>query len=426
MAFLLFILVTGTLFVRPGEIIPAMRGWEFFFYFIMPCLLLSFESVAGQLSQRSLRTQPITVCVLGMLPAVVISNLAHGNIDMAVDQGWSFIKNLIYYFLLVGLVDRPSRFRGFLFWLWVFCLAFVVLALLQHHGLIELSMEKAVNGSSVSESGEQIVTARMVGSGLFGDPNDMCMVIVTGLILGIYWMGDNLLYAVSLPIFGYGLMQTQSRGGFIAFMAACGVLLLTRYGWKKGAMLLAAGLPALLLVFKGRMTKISTDEGTAHSRIELWGDGLEFFKSSPLFGVGAGKFHELTDDGHVAHNAYVQAYAELGLFGGIFFIGAFYFSLSAIYGMGGIHTEGMDPNIRRAQSIMMALTAGIATLLLTLSQTFYMTTYMIFGLITAYLRITNASKILIGFRVDSSFIKRLLLAGILFLAVLFLFVRFFK
>ncbi|MFZ4700439.1 MAG: O-antigen ligase family protein [Candidatus Methylumidiphilus sp.] len=287
-------------------------------------------------------------------------------------------------------------------------------------------MEKAVNGSSVSESGEQIVTARMVGSGLFGDPNDMCMVIVTGLILGIYWMGDNLLYAVSLPIFGYGLMQTQSRGGFIAFMAACGVLLLTRYGWKKGAMLLAAGLPVLLLVFKGRMTKISTDEGTAHSRIELWGDGLEFFKSSPLFGVGAGKFHELTDDGHVAHNAYVQAYAELGLFGGIFFIGAFYFSLSAIYGMAGTHTEGIDPNIRRAQSIMMALTAGIATLLLTLSQTFYMTTYMIFGLITAYLRITNASKILIGFRVDSSFIKRLLLAGILFLAVLFLFVRFFK
>lgn len=331
MNFFLFILLTAMVYIRPGEVIPALVGWEFFFYLSVPCVLLSFQSILGQLSGRSLKTQPITLCVFLLLPATLISNLVHFDLDIETTKGWSLtIKNIIYYILVISLVNTPSRLRQFLFWLWFFCLASTVLAVLQYHGLIHLNYLETMITSIATESGERESVTRMTGSGLFGDPNDLCAVINTGLILSLYGMSDRLfrlprlLYGVSSLIFGYALMQTQSRGGFIALVAACGIVLLSRYGWKKAVMLGAAGLPIMLLVFKGRITTISAQEGTAHQRIGMWADGFEFFKSSPIFGIGAGQFSKFTADGHVAHNAYIQTYAEMGLFGGTLFSGAFF------------------------------------------------------------------------------------------------------
>ncbi|MCX7114019.1 MAG: O-antigen ligase family protein [Proteobacteria bacterium] len=431
MNFLFFILVTATIFIRPGEIFPASRGFEFFFYLILPCLVLSFQAMLEQLSKRNLQAQPITLCVLGLLVTVWTSNLAHLDINAAVTQGWMFLKHVIYYTLLVSLVNTPSRFRRFLFWLWVFAMAFIVLVLLQHHGLIKLSMKETLNEGYLSATGERIEVARMTGSGMFADPNDMSVVILIGIILGIYWTGDRLfplpriLYLASSLISIYALTQTQSRGGFIALIGACGVALLARYGWKKAAILGTAGLPLLLPIVKGRLTTISTG-GTAHLRISLWNEGLVFLKSAPLFGIGAEKFRESTDSGQPAHSSYVQAYAELGFFGGTFFVGAFFLALWAIYRMGVSRAEIVDTHLQWAQPFLMAITAGIATLILTLSQTYYISTYMVLGLATAYLRVTNAPKILTGYRVNLSLMMRLARVSLLFLVGLYIFVRLFN
>ena len=431
MNFFLFILVTATLFIRPGEIIPMLRGWEFFFYLIVPCLVLSIPSVLGQLSKRSLQSQPITVCVLGLMITVVLSNVMHLDIDEVAIQNWSlFLKNLIYYILLISLLSTSIRLRKFLFWLWFFSLLFIVLTLLKHHGLIELSMQETLNDNYGSLDGQQVVVERMTGSGIFGDPNDMCVVIVIGFVLSLYWVGDRLfpvpwpLYAASSLTFGYALLKTQSRGGLIALMTACGVLLLTRYGWKKAAILAGAGLPLVLLAFKGRITNISTQEATGHSRIGLWSEGFNFFRSSPLFGIGTQKMSQSI--GHVAHNAYIQAYAEMGLFGGTFFTGAVFLALWAFYRLGIAKEEITDPNLRRARPLMMAVTAGFAMLMMTLSQTYYMSTYMLLGLATAYLRLSNAHDILPSFRVGFPLVKRLTLFSISFLVVFYIFVRLFK
>ena len=328
MAFLLLILLTGILFIRIGEIFPALQGIEFFFYLFVPCFIMSFSNVMRQLSQRNLQTQPITLCVFMILLADVLSNLTHFNFVGVADHGVSSLKNVMYYLVLISQVNTSLRFRQLLFWIWLFCLVFIILVLLNHFGVIKLSIMEAFNDSYESETGETMRVKRMTGSGLFGDPNDMCMVIVTGLVLGFYLMGDNLfplprlVYLASAIVFGYALKQTQSRGGFIAFMAACGMTMLARFGWKKAVMAGAAVLPVVLIVFKGRLTAISTKEGTAHTRIQLWSDGLSYFKSSPLFGIGTGKYAEYSH--HVAHNAYVHAYAEMGLLGGGPFVGAFF------------------------------------------------------------------------------------------------------
>ncbi len=73
----------------------------------------------------------------------------------------------------------------------------------------------------------------------------------------------------------------------------------------------------------------------------------------------------------------------------------------------------------------MAITAGLATQLLTLSENLYMSTYMVLGLVTAYLRLINLPKIL-GFRVNSALIKRFALINIATLVGLYTFIRLFK
>ena len=41
LAFFLFLLVNATLFIRPGEIVSSMEGWEVYFYCIVICLIVA-------------------------------------------------------------------------------------------------------------------------------------------------------------------------------------------------------------------------------------------------------------------------------------------------------------------------------------------------------------------------------------------------
>jgi O-antigen ligase len=67
---------------------------------------------------------------------------------------------------------------------------------------------------------------------------------------------------------------------------------------------------------------MDASESSAQSRVEAWGLGLQMLKANPIFGVGYGRFTEFHDK--VAHNSFVHAFAELGLFGATLLVGCFY------------------------------------------------------------------------------------------------------
>src|SRR5207248_1855272 len=102
-------------------------------------------------------------------------------------------------------------------------------------------------------------------------------------------------------VFGYALMLTHSRGGFLALLAGLVAFLQMRFGGAKTLGLGVLCIPLLLVVFAGRMTSISAGEGTGQSRIQLWSDGLMFFQQAPLFGIGMEAYHNVSF--HVAHNS---------------------------------------------------------------------------------------------------------------------------
>src|SRR5207249_4102486 len=156
---------------------------------------------------------PITVCVLGMLAAVVLSHLSDFSIYGARTSGWEFWKVLVYYLLFVGLVNTPSRMRWFLTWLVGFIVVIAGLALLQYHGVIDIPALAAMEQRDIDEeTGEIIVFYRLCSTGVYNDPNDLCLILVAAMAVCLYWLtgrGTSLLGRLpSIPLlglFGYAL-----------------------------------------------------------------------------------------------------------------------------------------------------------------------------------------------------------------------------
>jgi putative inorganic carbon (hco3(-)) transporter len=121
----------------------------------------------------------------------------------------------------------------------------------------------------------------------------------------------------------WGIYLTHSRGGLLALVVIVMLALKDRVNW---ALTLLAGVlamgAALALDFTGGR-EISLEAGA--DRLSIWSDGLELFKSSPVFGVG---FHQFqTYIGHTAHNSFLICAAELGVIAYFLWLGLITFTV---------------------------------------------------------------------------------------------------
>ena len=91
----------------------------------------------------------------------------------------------------MAVVDTPKRFRMFVVWLLAFLAIHAGLALLHFHGQVEIPAMNPVFDSHLNkETGEAVTVTRMCGVGLFGNPNDLSRILVVGIALTIYLMGQ--------------------------------------------------------------------------------------------------------------------------------------------------------------------------------------------------------------------------------------------
>lgn len=395
MDFFLFILVNATLFLRPAELFPSMAEIPLYNILILLCLASAFPQTLDQLSLQRLISRPITACVVAMIPAIMLSHLSHFDTWSAREYAIEFSKVVIYYLLLVGIVNTPSRLKSFLAWIVLFTMSSSALALLHYHEYIEIpSLTAMEQWEENPETGERELTHRLRATGIFNDPNDLSMIVVTALSVCIHTLFDRnagalrLVYLVPLGLLGVTLAYTQSRGGFLAFLVASLVFLYCRYGTGKTIAAMAVILPAMLVLFAGRQTDIfgALSEGTGESRVELWSEGIQMIKSSPFFGIGS---HLYADEaGLVAHNSFVHALAELGFLGGAFFVGAFYFAILSPWTIGrqrlAYAAAYGESALGRLQPCIFAIVAAAAASLMSLSRCYTASTYISLGLAATY------------------------------------------
>jgi hypothetical protein len=429
-AFVLFVLANAVLFTRPSEIVPSLEGMPFYEVLIVGCLATAFPRVLPQFSVPVLLNRPITVCVLGLLVAIVLSDLSHGNIGKASVCGLEFVKLVVYYVLLVGVLNTPKRLQAFFTCLAGFIFVLAMLALLQYHQFINipsLAAYREGTGRFDEWTGEPILLARLCSTGIFNDPNDLCLILIFGGVICLYrftskrWGPLRALWLLPVLLFGYALAVTHSRGGFLAMLASIMVFIIARFGWQRAIPIATAVLPVMFILFAGRATSISASEGTGQDRIKLWSEGFQLFKRAPVFGVGMYQYVE--EVGFVAHNSFIHCYAELGLFGGTLFIAAFYYALQAVYQLGREPIASSDPDLDRLRPFLMAILAAYTIGYMALSRCYSLPTFLILGLVTVYLRLVSSHSRVEVPRLSLRLIQNCIVVSLGFVIVAYLFIR---
>jgi O-antigen ligase len=235
---------------------------------------------------------------------------------------------VVFFYILVRVaIDTPERLRGFA------------------HVFVALNILLAINGIVQYHTGIGIgnVTTvglenRIRGTGIFNDPNDLGMTLVMAVPLLLWVVFESsrplwhrlLAIVLSAPIVT-AIAYTSSRGAMLGLCAVAMVFALRRFRMIPALTFGALAVSAVMLLGGTRAQAMTSQENSAQSRIEAWGQGLMMLKSKPVFGVGYGRFTEFHRK--VAHNSFVQTAAELGLFGALIFI-AMYDTLFRILNRG--------------------------------------------------------------------------------------------
>jgi O-antigen ligase len=218
------------------------------------------------------------------------------------------------------------------------------------------------------------------------DPNEISLTLAAagiamliGFAIRKKGPGSKLLVFLGVALLLATVWMTKSRGGLVAAMLVPAVWIVRRYG-------LAALIPAIMLavpvLMLGGRSDASATESTA-LRYEAWAEGLNMFKHSPIYGIGARMFtdhHYLT-----AHNSYVLTLAELGIVGMVLFVSIIYLSVKTLYV--GLRELRPIPGTAAAQVWGMSLLASMAGIIFqinTLSFAYHSVLWLFFGLVGAW------------------------------------------
>jgi O-antigen ligase len=316
--------------VRLHELVPATR-------FLAPALLMTFAGTglvlwhSSRAVTREMLAHPLTRLVIAYWLFMILT------MPFALWPGRSF--GAIRYFMpgvalvVTILLCAPNR---------------RTLLLLQG-GLVGTT---ALYGLYVKLYGRTFGGRLEAGLGMY-DSNDMAALFALAfpLSIGLYRMNRGWIRfaaAVGAVLFCALTLASGSRGGLIGFAAGAVVLVLGMKGPRRVGALAMLALVTISLwtwspSFQERVTSITNledDYNLTHEygRKAVWARGRGYIRDNPVLGVGVANFpiaegdffdehYEGTRGGKwsAAHNAYIQAYAELGLIGGSIFVGLLLF-----------------------------------------------------------------------------------------------------
>jgi O-antigen ligase len=258
-----------------------------------------------------------TFLLLGFIVAIALSQVVHGWLG-GVIEGWRmFLPSAAVFFFIVVNVTTIRRLKIVTLAAVASCLVVSVEALCGYyagyHG------EMFVLLTNISSPQDDVIgqLSRIRGAGFLSDPNDLAQILLIALPLAfIAWRrgrGVANFFVVLVPgaLLLWTTYLTHSRGGLIALAAIALMAARKKLGTTASTALAAVFILGMLALDFTGGRGISAMDGA--DRLEAWANGLEMFKSAPLFGIGFNGFTDLYEI--TAHNSFVLCLAELGLFG---------------------------------------------------------------------------------------------------------------
>lgn len=432
LGYILFVLATAVIFVRPWALIETLKNAPIYILLIGGAALCSVRGIQLQLTKDSLRDNPITVCVLGIMLAITLSHLTHTYLSAMINGTLEFAKVAIYFLVFMAIVNTPERLRRLMLVIGISLVMMTLLCVVDYVGIVDLpTIEPLKDFHAHDINGFPTHVYRMKSIGLFSDPNDTALAIVAGGILCLYFLFDprsnpmKFGWMLGLFILGIGLICTQSRGGLLAAAVALFAWLVLKFGKVPAVVGGVLGLIALPII-AGRQSQIDLSSGTGHERILLWADGLNAIKSSKFFfGIGEGRYDEYAD--LVAHNSYIHAYVELGFFGGTFFLGCFLFAAYGLFRIQWHRVQITHPELVNMMPYIGALLAGWCMGMVSLSRCYVVPTFVVVAIAASFLNLVQQHSIVNGriLRWNAGNSVRLISGSVCTLMAAFLFVRLF-
>jgi putative inorganic carbon (HCO3(-)) transporter len=325
-----------TLFFVPQalQLFPILEGLQIVKFTAIGVALLFLNSREEIINRIRLRDAPQAKLIVAMLvlaaATIPFAIWPYGSLRYTVD---AFAKNVIFVYLLLQTVrsDRDLRI--------------IAAVMVAGCGVLVLPMITHI-GPVVTYKADP---TRIAVGGTY-DANDLALLFDVAIPFAFFSVKSSrpavkAILIASMLLMLIGMVKTESRGGLLGLLVVLAIILLRSSGQARKYTLMALAAAAVFFMFAAppaywnRMDTIYHYQGDynlneAGGRIMVWKNGLKMISASPLIGVGIGCFpmeHEKLSEVHLqmaAHNAFLQAAAELGVFGLLLFVGIITVSLN--------------------------------------------------------------------------------------------------
>jgi O-antigen ligase len=312
MGYFLLLLYLVVSYLSPDQIYPELAQYRIELLIVVAAVVASVPAV---MRRKALWGEPQTRLLVGLLGAMILSQVARfwfGGIAYTVE---SFMPVLVVFFLIGLHVNSLKRMN-------IVAIALVAVAFfLMGHALWDLYTGN-VNSPylldmkwDLGRSPFSFFRIRAVGG--LSDPNDFAQFLLVILpFVAVAWRHGRKMrnfFFVVLPsaLILYGVYLTHSRGALVALVVLTIMITSRRVPFAVSAGIGGLLFGAMILLGFSGGRDVSVSAGA--DRIDLWGMGLAMFRSSPIWGIGYGKF---LDHAYLtAHNSYVLCLAEIGFLG---------------------------------------------------------------------------------------------------------------
>ncbi len=356
MAFFSLIIYTALIYIRPHEIYQEMTGNEPWPILAATAVLtLVFAILTGKFNIRRLFYFPQSKLILGLLGALLLSQFIQFRFRGAWETFGGFWGVVGLYIFIVCLLETPEKIKGYV------VLLVLLTTFLAYQGIEQYNTGTSWGGHTALVRNDEV---RIRWIGIFDDPNDLAVAFTIIVPFPLFFLASPRPFfqkGVGVGILSsilYAMFLTKSRGGYIGLAAILYLFFAIRYKGMKSALIGGVGLFSLFLLAPARLTSsLSGGQFVDYGRVNAWSTGLRLLKSSPVFGVGQGRFQEFHEI--AAHSSYIEILSESGLVGGFFWAALFYVTLRDFYRIKNLKSLGQLEDPHGLMDIGMSLFLGL-------------------------------------------------------------------
>ncbi|MGD1876730.1 MAG: putative O-glycosylation ligase, exosortase A system-associated [Kiloniellaceae bacterium] len=301
---------------------PHRLSWGFAYDARLALVVAAATLFAWMISKETKRIQinAVTGLLLAYLFWMSFANLFALVPDLAFDKWEEIVKILVMTFIAMILINNRERLHAFIW---------VIIASLMFFG-VKGGIFTILSGGSYHVWGPP-------GS-FIEDNNALAMALL--MVLPLLWYLQihseskllRLTLFASLGLFAFSIIGSQSRGAFLGSVMMMGFLVLkSRRRVMFGVTIVAVLIVAAAFVpdtWIDRMRTIETyqEDGSAMTRLEVWGFAVKIALDHPIFGGGFRVSYDdsiflryipdaLTGGGRNFHSIYFEVLGELGFIG---------------------------------------------------------------------------------------------------------------